>query len=274
MSAQQIMFFKKNKIDLDNPNIIITATDVIATDNGQNYVDFMRNRNLTSAYMTTGSTDAANTTLVFETTDEEDVSEIIIVGHNLKSYTLKYWNGSSYVNFSTPINVSGNTATTNMHSFTQVSAHLFQLIITGTQVTNDDKQIKQIIFTEYMLTGQLNGFPVIKSPTHSSNKKINKMLSGKSNVVESIGAFSCDLNVANWRDDDDLTLVEELYFGRAPALLWLSGGDQTQFSTLRVGYRLEDFYLIKPVDEYQPEWYKGLYQSGMKISLKLQEVVD
>jgi len=274
MSDQQIIFFKKNKIDLDNENIEITATDLVATDNGQDYVDFMRNRNLTSAWMTTGSTDAANTQLDIVLSDSEDVSEIVLVGVNLKAYTIKYHNGITFVDFSTPINVSGNTATTKRHSFNAVTSDQFRIIITGTMVANDDKQIKQLIFTEYLLTGQLNGFPIIKLPTLSANKRINKMLSGKANVVESIGSFSCDLNVANWRDDDDLTLVEELYFGRAPALLWLCGGDETQFSSVRIGYRLEDFFLVRPVDEYQPEWYKGLYATGMKIGMKLEEVVS
>lgn len=269
----QITFFEKNVIDLDNENVTITVTDSVADENGQDFVNFVRNRNLTSAWLTTGSTDAANTQLDFEWVDQNTISEIILVRHNWKAFTIQYWNGSSFVDFSTPISETVNADSTSIFSFTAVQTDQIRIIITAAQVVDADKQLFQIIVTNKILTGALNGWPVIRSPRHSTNKIVTPMLSGKRNVIESLGFFSCQLSVESWRDDEDLTLIERIYFGRNPVLLWLSGGVEEQFSTNRIGYRNEDFYLVRPTDDYTPEYLKGLYKSGLKISMKLEEVI-
>ena len=100
------------------------------------------------------------------------------------------------------------------------------------------------------------------------------MLSGKRNIVESLGSFEVQLDVASWRTENDLSLMENIYFKRQGVLLWLCGGDETQFSTVRMGYRLEDFYLVRPVSDYEPEYNKGLYKSGLQFSIKLAESVS
>jgi len=273
--SQQIRFFDKSAIDLGNDAASINVTDTTATNNGQSFVDFMRNRNNSSSWMTTGSNDAANTTLVFQFGDVRDIKDIMIVGHNLAAYTLKYWDGiSAYVDFATPISVSGSTDFVTHHQVTEVSTDSIQLVITGAQVVDADKSIRQFIITNRVGTGQLDGWPVIKNATHSTNKKISSMLSGKVNVVESVGAFACELTVTNWNIDDDLSIIEEIYFGKRGVLVWLSGGDEDQFSHKRVGYRLEDIFLMRAVNDYQPDWAAGLYTSGIIMQLKLREAIN
>jgi hypothetical protein len=272
--AAQIKFFNKNKLDIDNVDVNITVTDAVATDDGEALLDLMRNRNNASAWITTGSTDAANTTLVFDMVDERPVSDIIIVKHNLKAFTVKYWDGAVYQDFSTAISETVNTEETSYYSFTEVQTSKLQLIITGTQTVDDDKTIRQFIATDKLLTGQLVGWPIIKSPRHNSSKQINKMLSGKVNVVESVGAFSFSLTVSNWTKDADLNIVEEIYFGRKGVLVSLSGGDDAQFTNRRIGYRKEDIYLMRTVNDYSPEWSKGIYTNGLKINMKLAESID
>lgn len=271
--AQQIKFFNKNNIDLDNTDATITVTDATATDTGQSIVDLMRNRNNTSGWLTTGSNDAANTTLVFDMIDEKQVSDIMVVKHNLKAFTIKYWNGLSYVDFSTPINETTNTEETNYYSFTEVSTTRIQLVITGTQVVNEDKIIRQFIITNKLLTGQLTGWPLIRSPRHNTSKQISKMLSGKVNIVETTGAFSFSLEVRNWNIDADLNIIEEIYFGRKGVLISLSGGDDLQFSHRRIGYRKEDIYLVRAINDYSPEWVSGIYTNGLKIKMNLHEAI-
>lgn len=272
--AAQIRFFNKNKIDLDNPNVTITVTDATATNDGQDFVDFMRNRNNTSAWLTTGSNDAANTELLVEMVDEREISEILLICHNLKAYTIQYWNGSIYTDFSTPIAETVNAELTNHHTFTKVSTSRIKIVITGTQVADADKQIKQLIFTDEVASGQLEGWPVIKKPRHSKNKRITSMLSGKVNVVESVGSFGMDLSVRNWNIDSDMELVEEIYFGNRGVLVWLSGGDQTQFSRAHIGYRKEDIFLMRATNDYTPEFRSGIYSTGVKITMKLRESIN
>jgi hypothetical protein len=270
----QIIFFEKNIVDLSNESVTLTVTDVVATDTGQDYIDFLRNRNNTSAWMTTGSTDAADTEIEVDFGEETDISEIILIKQNFKAYTIKYWDGDSWENFSTTIAETNNTAETKYHSFTQVATEKIQIIIDSTFVVDDQKEMYQLIVTNKILTGTLNGWPMVKNPTSSLNKIKNKMLSGRVNVIETVGSFSVDLEVSSWRDDEDLTLMEHIFFQREGVLLWLCGGDETQFSTIRVGYRLEDIYLVRPTSEWEPEYYKGLYKSGVVFRGKFEESIN
>ena len=271
--ASQIKFFKKNIIDLSNDSAAITVTDAVASNNGQSFVDYIRNRNNFSAWLTTGSTDAANTTLEVDWGQGRDVDSILLIGHNFKAFTIQYWNGSIWTDFSTPIAQTVNADSTTLFSFDQVETTKIKIIITGTQVVNADKELYQLIVTEKIANGAFEGWPVIKNPIHDLNLKSTKMLSGKTNIVESTGAFKVDMEVSNWRNANDLALVENLYFRREPFLVWLGGGDESQFSYAALGYRKMDIYYMRPSNSYEPEFVKGLYQAGLKIAIKLVESI-
>lgn len=270
----QIRFFKKNKIDNSNTLASITVTDGVATNNGQSFVDFLRNKNNFSAWITTGSSDSANTELLAELTDERDLDSIMLIGHNFAAYTLQYWDGSSYQDFSTPINVSGNTKTTTFHQFDKVSTSRVKLIILGTMVPDSDKRMKQWILTEKLATGQFEGWPVIRRPELNTNKKISTVLSGKVSVIESIGAYEFDLQVRHWTSDSDLEIVMEIYRGRRGVLVWLSGGDEAQFKLKLLGYKDEDIFQMRAVNNFSPELASGVYVNGVKIDLKLRESIN
>lgn len=270
--AQQIKFFKQNKVDLVSPNIDITVTDSTALSTGDAIADRVRNRSNRSAWRTTGSTDAGTTTLTVSMGDALFIDRLVLVKHNFKSFTVKYWNGLIYQDFSTPINETTNTLETNYYEFDNVAASKIQIIINGTQTADEDKYLYQLLVTEQ--EGQLDAWPEIKKPTHVRNVKKTTMLSGKTNLLESVGRFSCQLSVGYWKDEDDLVLVEKLYLGRRPMLVWLCGGDEDQFGSVRAGYRLEDFYLMRPTNDYIPEWVNYVYTTGLKLDIKLDEVVD
>ena len=265
--AEQIMFLKKSKMDLTQDAVSITATQ------GNDFVDFLRNRKNTSGWATSGSVDADNTTVTVQFGNTVDIDCIALISHNLKAYTLKYWNGSAYTNFSTTIAETTNTATTKFHQFTSVATTAIQLIITGTMTANDDKFLAQMIATE--LIGQLNGWPVIKDPIHSRMRKRVKTISGKESIREQIGNFSCDIEVKITSDSTDLGIVEDLFESNEGFYVWLCGGDATQYRVDGLkGYRLEDWFLVKCANEYTPAFYKGLYQAGLPIKMDLQEVID
>jgi len=267
--AQKIKLFEKNKIDYQNENITITVTDSVATDNGQAIVDYIRNRNNNSSWVTTESTDAAGTYLEIDMADTEAIDTIILVGHNFKNFTIYYWNGGSY----TAIQAYTNSiAYTTQCTFTEVQTSKIKILISSCQTTDDDKFLKQLIVTK--LVRQLAAYPEISKPTHETYRSIGKMLSGKSNFVSQIGGFSVDLKLGYWNNDDDLLCLEKLFFNRLPMLLWLCGGDEDQFKFKRVGYRLEDLYLVRPSNDYVPQWFSNVYSTGLDISIKLVESVD
>lgn len=269
--SQAIKFYNKNLIDIDDADASITITDSTATDNGQSYVNFMRNRKNTSAWVTTGSNDAANTQIDIDMVSERIIDRIIIVGHNLKAFTIQYYNGSTYVDFSTAISETTNSDYTTEFAFTQVSTTAIRIIITGTQSANDDKYIYQLIVTKSI--GQLNGWPEIKKPEISLNKKVTTMLSGKKYISRQTESFSCTLSVKSWNNSSDLSIIESIYFAVQGVLIWINAGDDTQFNHLLKGYRSQDIFLVSPIDEYSPEYYKYCYQLGIKTQMKLEEVV-
>ncbi len=272
MSVKQIRFFKKNIIDLSNDLCTVTVTDALAYSSGDDIVDYIRNRRNDSAWLTTDSDDVNNTTIEVQFGVSRDVTDILLVKHNWKAFTIKYWNGSAWTAFSTPIAQTVNTDETSHFTFTSVDTTAIQIIITGTQVANADKQLYQLIVTEQI--GLLEGWPIIKNPEHDRNKKISKMLSGKANVQDSIGGFSCELTVTHWKIAADLAIVETLYSSREGFLIWLCGGIEAQFSMNLMGYRLEDLFLVRPTNSYEPEFVKGQYGSGVTIKVQLAESIE
>lgn len=265
MSAQQIIFFQKSKCDISNPNVTVSASQ------GNDYAALALNRSDASAWITTGSVDADSPTWIVDMSDAESITNILLAHHNFKSYTVKYWDGAAYQDFSTPISETTNTATTTRHSFTAVSTSRIKLTVNGTMTANEDKYLYQFIATN--LIGQFSGWPIISNVIHGTNIKRSTMLSGKQHLNRNVGGFSCTLTVKRWTSDADLLIVEDLYDSVEGFLMWLSGGSETQFNTTRKGYRLQDLFLMKCMDDYSPNFVDGIYQNGLAIQMNLAEVV-
>lgn len=267
----QILFLRKNHIDLDRPNPTITITDATAESTGQDSVEFLRNRNNISGWVTTGSNDAANTEMLIEFGEFLNVDFVELILHNFKDYLIEYRDEA--LAWQTYVNISSNTTSTSIHEKdTPVVANAFRITITGTQVADADKEMRQLIITEKKY--RFEGWPEIRKPTHSKNKIINKMLSGKSRVVTKRGAFSTELRIKLTGSENDLGLWEDLYEQIEGVLLLISGGDEDQFRTKRKGYRNEDIVLVKATDELMNPYDKGVYKIGMVFKVKLGESVD
>lgn len=268
MSSEQIIFFNKNRIDLSFDQVVLTASE------GQDFVDFVRNRSLNSGWATTGSADANNTTFIVDMVDSNEVSSIILNGHNFKSYKIEKWDpiGSSFVAFTPAIDETSTDETTSRHVVTDGIFSKFKITIRGTQVVDDDKYLAELIVTQDL--GQLEGWPVIQDPVNSRNRKINKMLSGKSDVRENVGSFSTKLKVNILKSDADLAIFESLFLANEGFHVWLCGGDESQFSSVRLGYRKKDLPLMKCSNEYKAGFYAGLYKSGIVSEVDLVEVID
>lgn len=269
--SSQIIFFEKNKFDIDNESASITVTDAVAYNNGSDFLNRLRNRDNRSAWMTTDSTDAANTQLDIDLGEDEFITDIILIKHNFKSYTIQYWNGSSYINFSTVIAPTNDTNSTTHYNFNKIETDKIRIIITGTQVADEDKELFQLIITDRI--AQLEGWPEISGVEFDTSKRVTKMLSGKINMVESYEAFSFNLSLPVHSGAADNAVFKNLYERRAGFLVWLSGGDEAQFKALTKGYRLEDIYLVRPTNDFSAELYKGLYKSGVKVNLQFKECI-
>lgn len=264
-----IKFFKKSVYDLSNTLPETTVTDATASNTGEAFTDFMRNRSNSSGWATTGSVDAANTTIEIDFNDLKEFNRIMLLGHNLKAFTLKYWDGSSWVDFSTPISETTNTAGSNYYEFDLVESRYLQLIITGTMTADADKTIKQILVCEFL--GELSFEPEVDIE-FTKQRKRTAYLSGKSFVSSQVGGFSCRLRHPTIENESDFSLIEELFDAYEGFHISISGGTETQFSTVRPGYRLEDIYFVNLANEYRPSFLNGRWKNGIPIDMVLVEV--
>lgn len=266
----QIKFFKKNHIDIDNINPVLTVTDSVADNAGQEFLKFTRNRNNNSGWNTSNSDDSADTEILVELRDFQTVDVVMLVRHNFKDFLIEYWDTNA-ASFQEYANVVNNVETTSFLAKT-VETDQIKITIYNTKITDDDKSLRQLIITENFFSGTFEGWPQIKKPVASLNKKITSMISGKVRIVETRGAYSCSLDVKLLKIDEDLSLIENIYFNREGVLMLLSGGDEDQFSSRRVGYRNEDIVLVRPTNELELPFVKN-YTTGIKIKMKLSEVV-
>lgn len=266
MSAQ-IKFFKKPVTDLTQPNVTATASQGVGLET------YALVRGLFSAWITTGSVDADNTTFIVDWVDQRTIDTLILIRHNFKSYIAEYWDGAAYQPFTnSAVSETVNALDVTFHIFDAVDTSRIRLTITGTMVANDDKFLYYMAACETL--GQLVGWPVIKNPLVSKATKVTKMLSGKSDVAQNVGGFSCDLSVSNWHIAQDIALVERLYTRYESFLVWLSSGDEAQFFATPTGYRKRDIFLMRTANEYNPEYVEGIYINGLKLLIKLVEVTE
>jgi hypothetical protein len=266
----QIRVFNKSYLDQSIDGVTITAADDEATNTGQDFVNLLRDRKNNTGWATSGSSDSATCTLEAEFAAGQEMDTVILVDHNFKSYDLHYWTGVAWVLIES---ITNNTDTTTYHFFTAVTAYKIRLTITATLVADDDKFLAQLIATDVLSSGQFEGYPEIRRVKHKTNKRITKMLSGKALVVEGVGASEFELRYKLSKSDSDLSLIEAMYDNRQGFLVWISGGTETQFSTLRKGYRNKDIYFMRAMDDYSDDFYKSVYSAGTVVKIKLREAV-
>ena len=268
--GQQIRFFGIPPSDYSNQNVSFTVSDPLADSDGQDIVNFLRNRNLTSSWLTTGSLDANETELLVDFIDSHALTSLFLVKHNLKSFKLEFFDGAALREFD---NVTDNTKETTEHVFPDGANVVYiKLTIFGTMIPDADKRITQ--FLASIQIGQLEGWPEISGMTHTTGMKVSTMLSGKSAISNSVGGTSFDLKVKVEESQADVDLFESLYYmHKRGVMVYVGGGNDSQFRIRVKGYRLEDFYIMKPVKDYRADLYKSLYESGPKIDIKLREVI-
>jgi hypothetical protein len=265
-----IRFFERSIIDRanDTSGFALTVADGVATDTGQALGSYLIDRRNWTGWVTTGSADAGNTTLTIEF-DQRFFDTIILVNHNFKNYTVQYWDGANYVNFSTTVNVSNFAKDTSFHQFTEVETDRIRIVVSAAQVVDADKFLSQLIITTQL--GQFQNNWVISESMSSINKSLSKTVSGLSWVSTKQGAFEMDVSSQHVINDNDLSLIETINYLPEGFLVWPCGGDETQFRTERVGFRLRDIFYMVKTSELNPVWANGIYNQGTNIKFNLRE---
>lgn len=267
MAAKQILFLYKNKADISNDSLTVTASE------GNDYASRALNGNNVTAWTTTGSTDASLTTFTVDFGEPRRIDTLILAKHNFKNYTIQYYDGVSWLDFSTAIAETVYASENSYYEFTLVHAYKIKITINGTQIADSDKYLYQFIASEKI--GRLNGWPIITQPKLDRNAQNSKMLSGKMQITQNLGGWSFDLQVKIWSDEDDLAVVQNLYNSPEGFLVYLCGGNPDQFKATGVEpYRGQDILLMRTLGVFSPQLYRGLYASGFEIKMSVVEVTS
>jgi hypothetical protein len=266
-----IKFFKMNLLDHARGGVGLTVTDAVATNDGSEFVNAIRNRSDADGWMTSGSTDAANTTLEISFADFVEVNRIALLNHNFKSFTVKYWSEDTdaWEDFATPIVETNFAGISNYYEVPTTYTFRIQVVILGTQVPDSDKTLRQLIVTEEL--GELET-EVMIDPLFDEDKKTSRYVSGKNYVTKSVGGFKVKLTMSSISNNEDLQLIERLHKIFGGFHVWLCGGDVTQYETVREGYRMEDIFFVQVATSYNPQWRDGRYYNGLVVNFTLVEV--
>ncbi len=261
----QPIFFRKNYADISYPEVVATAS------NSPDTAQYALNRSNGSAWVTTSSTDAENTTFEVDWENARSVTDIILVKHNFKSFTIEYWDGAAYQAFTPAISPTTTAIDVSSFQVAAVATKKIRITIHSTQVVDAQKYLYQFIATTRL--GQFTGWPIIK-PKVSQNLKTTRMLSGKLSVTQNVGYTAFEMGVSNWAIQEDITLIEKLYFWVESFLVWPGGGNSSQFRIASKPFRTEDIYLMRMTGDYQPARASGLYQAGLNIKVNFEEVAE
>lgn len=233
-----------------------------------------------SYWQSNGSNDSTTETLTL-TFPSCTFSRLLLLDHNFKSYTAKYWNGSSFVNFSSvfgldPTGVNGNGVSlsnigetayadiASYYEFASVTTTQIQVTATLAQVTNAEKYLATIFIGNEL--GTFQGYPGV-SFEFSKNDRQMQMLSGLMKLVKQNEFLTAKLKFDHYpfAYGADVDLLMTLFDRETPFHMWPCGGRRGSkyFGYQMRGFRLKDLYRVQMLSDITPEYTENIYTSGI-----------
>jgi len=280
MISGGVKFFAENPALSANGGIVasVTSGSTVAL----NLIDKLAYTYWTSV----GSNDATTETIVLSFTSTT-ITRLLLLDHNWKSYTVKYWTGAAWADFTSVVGIDGalgggivETAfadDSSYYEFAAVTTTQIQITATLTQVANAQKYIASVFPTSEL--GTLAGYPTVDSATQARNARTTKMLSGRVNIVKQAAVFSVVLRFQSYPVNGygaDLDLMLTLIDREIPFYIWLCGGRRGSkyFSYPVRGWRLRDCYRVQIDSDFAASFSANLYKSGQNLGdLLFQEHV-
>ena len=273
-----IKFFKKQKASAGSSNVTITSSSGDAS--SLRAID----KNRLTYWRSVNSDDTITETITIVWTTAQALDRLLLVDHNWKEYTVKYWNGASYVDFSSVVGLDGSLGSisettfaeqTSYYEFAGVSTTQVQITVSKTQVADAEKYINQIILTEEI--GTLSGYPDI-SGKFTRNARERKMLSGKILSLKSEESYNLRLKFQNYPSSlgADINIMDSLYDSEDPFCVWLCGGRRgtSYFRHALKGFRLKDIFQMQVTKAINPDYTSNVYINPLNCTYDLDEAVD
>lgn len=242
-------------------------------------------RNPISYWRSVGSSDVTTESIEITFSEAKTFNRLLLLDHNFKSYNVQYFDGAVYQHFASVVGIGGALANitetvyardTSYYEFTQVSSTRIRIQVTTTQVVDAQKYLNQVIVTSEL--GTLVGYPQIKDTELSRNLRVEKMLSGRSQVSKSDEFFQVKLDFKDYPASlsADIDLIFSLHDIESTFLIWLCGGrvGSTYFRKQLRGYRLRDVIAVQMVASLKPIYSNNVFVNSVNFSAQFKEAVD
>jgi hypothetical protein len=200
--------------------------------------------------------------------------------NNFKAFTVKYWNGSAWTEFSSVVTKEGtqtnitetnNSKESNYYEFATVSTDKIQITITTTKTTNAEKEVYQVIATSEL--GIFSGYPNIQRNFDRGSVAKKTSINGFSKFSILFEQFSARLTFASYPTEADHTLIQLLWDSKQEFLIYPCGGNEAQFRYQNLkGNRLEDIYLVWFDSAWNPNYSENVYSLALNYDVSIIEV--
>lgn len=278
MISGAIKFFDRSKCLVQDDTTIVASS---GTDAAERCLD----RNPISYWRSVSSDDTVLETLEVSFSESMTFDRLFLQDHNFKEYTVQYFNGSIYVDFTNVVGIDGSTSgidetayarDTSYYEFDEVSSTKILISVLKTQVVNAQKYLNQVIVTSEL--GTLQGYPLIKGTEISRNLRVDKTLSGRASVNKDDDFFKVQLDFKDYPASlsNDIDLIFSLHDFESTFLIWLCGGKTGSnfFRKQMRGYRLRDVISVQMIQSLKPIYSDNVYVNSVNFSAAFQEAID
>lgn len=264
-----IKFFKKNQ----------GFDGTVSATSGDGASKFILDLDVDTYWTSVGSSDAETETITIQFDGSKTLDRILLLDHNFKSFTVKYYDGSSYVAFANVIGIGGTSLSgitetafakdSSYYEFDSVTTLSIQIAVTTTQTTNAEKYLSQAIATKEL--GTFVGYPEVSSIELTRNTRLKKTLSGRFSVQKSQQTLGYNIKFKNYPSSDvynvDIDLALTLFETEDPFLIYPCGGryESKHFNYQLPGFRLRDCILSQIRKSYKLKYVKNIYKNPLDV---------
>jgi hypothetical protein len=260
--AHGMLFFSKSINDLDRIGVSSNASTNVSR------ADYVRDSTNYKYWISDGSDDTTTETLdqLFE---EQTFDRIHLIGHNLKEFTIQYWDGASFVDFSTPIAETTNDQSTNYYEFDSVLTSIVRITMETTQIPDEEKRITQFLLSTQL--HKLEGYPVF-NPSFDRKTLTKETIRGRRKTAHLDESFRASISFNRYPVASDILFFKTLWDNMTEFLIWPCSADETIFRFNTKGTRLSDIYLCE-IDGDFNQWFEAnTYELGITGSINIIQV--
>lgn len=269
-----IKFFYKCRGDLDNDIAEAAVSSGATTRNNA------RSRKTYLKWESEGSDDTTTETYELRFGAEQTINRLLLVRNNFKAFSVQYWNGSTWVDFSNVVTKEGtqasitetaNAKTTNYYEFDSVTTEKILVSVDTTQTVDAEKYLYQIIATAEI--GTFQGYPRYEA-THRKRMAEKQGFDGKTSFSVLGESYACSLGFTRYGVEADHLLVQTLWQNDDAFYIYPCGANEGQFRyTSKIGNRLRDIYLVWFNRDLDANYEQNVYALGLNYTVGLLEVV-